>query len=109
MKYSKITSAIWGNLEDTIVTGHEGGELMLWDLRKKPNELHTRTRPHNKTIMDLQKDQHSTCFISASKDSTAKVIFDNSNNLKFIPYVILYVLTIVVRYGYFERIKTLQN
>lgn len=75
MKYSKITSAIWGNLEDTIVTGHEGGELMLWDLRKKPNELHTRTRPHNKTIMDLQKDQHSTCFISASKDSTAK-LFD---------------------------------
>jgi translation initiation factor 3 subunit I len=75
MKFPKITSAIWANLEDTIVSGHEGGELMLWDLRKnsKPNELSIRTRPHTKQIMDLQKDQQSTCFISASKDCTAKV------------------------------------
>jgi WD40 repeat protein len=47
---------------------------MIWDLRKKPSELSHRTRPHTKQIMDLQKDQHSTSFISASKDCTSKVI-----------------------------------
>ena len=30
---SKITSAIWGSLEDTIITGHEQGEIISWDLR----------------------------------------------------------------------------
>ena len=73
MKFTKVTSSIWGTLENTIVTGHETGELMLWDLRKQPNELLTRTKPHNKQIMDLQKDKYDSAVISASKDTTAKV------------------------------------
>ncbi len=32
-KYSKVTSAIWGPLEDFIVTGHETGDLISWDMR----------------------------------------------------------------------------
>ena len=75
MKYAKITSSIWGTLEDTIITGHEGGEVMMWDMRKKTNESLMRIRPHNKQVMDLQKDRESTCFISASKDFTAKVVW----------------------------------
>jgi len=73
MKYAKITSSIWGTLEDTIITGHEMGEIMMWDMRKKTNESLLRIRPHSKKVMDLQKDKEGTCFVSASKDYTAKV------------------------------------
>lgn len=66
-KLSKVTSSIWGPLEDTIITGHEFGELAQWDLRKAGNEMTMKTRPHSKQVMDLQRDRESTCFISASK------------------------------------------
>lgn len=75
MKFSKITSCIWGTLENTIISGHEQGELMLWDMRKSVNELSIRTKPHNRQVMNLQRDKISSCFISASKDCTAK-LFD---------------------------------
>ena len=64
-KLSKVTSSIWGPLEDTLITGHETGEVALWDLRK--SDLSIKTRPHAKQVMDLQRDRDSTCFISASK------------------------------------------
>lgn len=73
LKHGKITSSIWGTLEDTIITGHETGEIMLWDMRKKSCEK--KIRPHTKTVMDLQKDRDSSCVISASKDSTSRVWF----------------------------------
>lgn len=76
MKLPKITSSTWGTLEDTIVTGHESGEVVLWDLRKRAGgEMAIKTKPHNKQVMDLQRDKDLTCFISASKDNTAK-LFD---------------------------------
>jgi len=73
--FSKVTSGLWATLDDTIITGHDQGEMMLWDIRKKSGELSLRIRPHTKNIMDLQKDADSTCVISASKDCTAK-LFD---------------------------------
>lgn len=73
--HSKITSAIWGPLEDTIVTGHETGEIINWDLRKQ--EVIKKTKPHSRQIMDLQADKDGMCFISASKDTMAK-LFDLS-------------------------------
>ena len=73
LKHGKITSSIWGTLEDIIITGHETGEIMLWDMRKKSCEK--KIRPHTKTVMDLQKDRDSSCVISASKDSTSRVWF----------------------------------
>ena len=30
---SKITSAVWGPLEETIITGHENGDINLWDMK----------------------------------------------------------------------------
>ncbi len=30
---SKVTAAVWGPLEKTIITGHEKGELMVWDVK----------------------------------------------------------------------------
>lgn len=73
-KFSKITSSTWGTLDDTIITGHEAGDLMIWDMRKDTDVPH-KTKPHNKTITSLQKDPHSSFVLSASKDCTAK-LFD---------------------------------
>jgi translation initiation factor 3 subunit I len=73
MNYSKITSSIWATLEDTIITGHEKGELMLWDMRKSDTQAPHKTSAHSKQVMDLQKDKDGAFVISASKDYTAKV------------------------------------
>lgn len=29
----KITAILWGALDETIITGHEDGEITLWDVR----------------------------------------------------------------------------
>lgn len=34
---SKITSLLWGPLDETIITGHENGQLSVWDLRVRVN------------------------------------------------------------------------
>lgn len=78
-KFSKVTSAIWGPLEDTIITGHETGEIAQWDLRK--GELSMKTRPHAKQVMDLQRDRDSTCFISASKVSVKPTKLQIKSNI----------------------------
>ena len=30
---SKVTAAVWGPLEKYIITGHEKGELIAWDVK----------------------------------------------------------------------------
>lgn len=30
---SKITSMLWGTLDETMITGHQDGQISLWDLR----------------------------------------------------------------------------
>jgi hypothetical protein len=29
----KVTSGLWGTLDEFIVTGHENGELVQWDIK----------------------------------------------------------------------------
>lgn len=38
---SKVTSMIWGTLDETIITGHEAGDLIQWDLRVCMIKLNT--------------------------------------------------------------------
>jgi len=82
MGFSKITSSVWGTLEDTIVTGHDTGELMLWDMRHtdKPQR---KIKSHSKKVMDLQKDRDGQCVITASKDHCSKLYdIENLTELK---------------------------
>lgn len=67
----RVTAAIWGDLEDFIITGTEQGELNLIDVRKK--ETIKTVKPHKGIITDLQCHIDGTMFISASKDHSAKV------------------------------------
>eukprot|EP00041_Stephanoeca_diplocostata_P038783 m.1554294 g.1554294 ORF g.1554294 m.1554294 type:complete len:330 (-) comp25270_c1_seq39:7473-8462(-) len=70
---SKITSAVWGPLDETIITGHDNGDLCKWDA--KTGERIARLREHKKGIMDIQVSKDQGFFITASKDCTSK-LFD---------------------------------
>uniref|UniRef100_A0A1L8DZI2 Eukaryotic translation initiation factor 3 subunit I n=1 Tax=Nyssomyia neivai TaxID=330878 RepID=A0A1L8DZI2_9DIPT len=70
---SKVTSMQWGPLDETIITGHEDGQITVWDLRmgKEVNSVND----HTMVINDMQMSKDGTMFVSASKDTTAK-LFD---------------------------------
>lgn len=73
---SKITSAVWGPVDETIITGHEKGDIIKWDA-KTGKELR-RTREHKLPVNDIQLNKDQTMFITASKDCTSK-LFDAEN------------------------------
>ncbi|KAL1518246.1 hypothetical protein ABEB36_001895 [Hypothenemus hampei] len=70
---SRVSSILWDNLDETIITGHENGEIIQWDLKvgKKLNSI----KEHDQLINDMQWNKDGTMFITASKDHTAK-LFD---------------------------------
>jgi len=67
----KVTSALWGTLDEFIVTGHDNGELVQWDI-KAMDDIR-KEKPHQGQIMDLQTNKDLTFLISSSKDCTAKL------------------------------------
>ncbi|XP_046379197.1 eukaryotic translation initiation factor 3 subunit I-like [Haliotis rufescens] len=68
---SKITSAIWGPYEECIITGHENGEVCQYDL--KTGEKVNSVKEHTKNINDIQLSKDGSMFITASKDTSAKL------------------------------------
>jgi len=76
MEDSKVSSSLWGLLDESIITGHERGEICQWDIKtgKKVNCVNE----HRLTINDLQYNKDQTMLISASKDNTAK-LFDTES------------------------------
>lgn len=72
----KVTSILWGSLDETVVTGHESGKLTQWDL--KTNKVVTTVSEHTGNINDMQPSKDGTMFITASKDHTSK-LFDTES------------------------------
>jgi len=70
-KGPKVTSLIWNGLDDLIVTGHDNGDIVQWDV--KTHQKVKISSEHQKVISDLQLSSDRTMFISASKDTTAKL------------------------------------
>jgi len=70
---SKISAAVWGPLGETIITGHENGNLSLFSI-KEGDKIKTTT-PHTGLISDLQPSRDLNMLISSSKDHKAK-LFD---------------------------------
>ncbi|THD21031.1 Eukaryotic translation initiation factor 3 subunit I [Fasciola hepatica] len=68
---TKITGAIWGPLNKTIICGHESGMLTVLDARK--GEVVNQVSAHKGPITDLQMHLHIPMFITGSKDHTAKL------------------------------------
>lgn len=73
---SRITSALWANLDQNIITGHENGTITLFDVRmaKEVNSI----RDHTSNINDMQMSKDGTMFVTASKDNNAK-LFDSDS------------------------------
>lgn len=73
---SKVTSMLWANLDNTIITGHENGSISLYDIRKC-KEVNS-VKDHTSVINDMQMSKDGMMFVTASKDTSAK-LFDAEN------------------------------
>lgn len=69
---SKITSAVWGALDEFLIFGHDGGELTQWDVKMR-EEVITKYEDHKAKINDLQLSKDGSMLITSSKDTYAKV------------------------------------
>lgn len=72
---SKITTARWSPLNQTILAGHEDGEIAHYSL---DNAKLTSVKEHTATIMDIQFAPDQTYFITSSKDTSSK-LFDTDS------------------------------
>ncbi|KAL1117186.1 hypothetical protein AAG570_004513 [Ranatra chinensis] len=68
---SKVTALLWGPLDSTVITGHENGRITQWDMRvcKEINSIDA----HTEAINDMQMSKEGYMFVTASKDTTAKL------------------------------------
>jgi len=73
---SPVRSALFGPLDQFVITGHEDGSLVQWDVKtgRKMNSI----KEHTKKVNDLQFSKEETMFITASSDCTAK-LFDTDS------------------------------
>jgi len=71
----KIMQAVWGNLNETILSANEDGTIYIYDKRKNGEELKV-IKEHSQSVMHLSFSKKGIFFISASKDGTAK-LFDS--------------------------------
>jgi len=74
-RHNKPTSGLWGPLDESIITGHETGILTKWDFRSTKEKL-LEVQKHKAQINDLQYSKDQTMFVTASKDTSAK-LFDS--------------------------------
>lgn len=66
---SKVTAAIWGPLDQHLITGHEDGALRIWDATTG-EELQVQNF-HKDTIRSIRASKDQTMFVTASKDHKA--------------------------------------
>lgn len=69
----KVSSMIWSGLDSYLLTGHDNGDLVQWDV-KAQNKLKV-VSVHGKSIADIQSSRDEKMFITASKD-TSSILWD---------------------------------
>ncbi|OAD52143.1 Eukaryotic translation initiation factor 3 subunit I [Eufriesea mexicana] len=72
----RISAILWGALDETVITGHEDGEIIIWDV--KTRQKLKSAKCHKSQINDMQFNKDGTMFVTASKDNTAK-LFDSDS------------------------------
>jgi len=65
----KVTSMVWSGLDDYILTGHENGDVVQWDI-KTQKKLSLKS-VHQKDVKDMQTSADGTMLITSSKDTSA--------------------------------------
>ena len=51
-KGPKVTSLVWGHLDKQLITGHDNGDIVQWDLGER-QKVHI-SNDHGKAISDMQ-------------------------------------------------------
>jgi len=70
---SKILDAIWGPLNENIITACEDGTIRVYDV--KNGEQVKVISEHTRAVQQISYNKNRTMFVSASKDGTSK-LFD---------------------------------
>lgn len=68
---SRINEALWGALNQTVISGHEDGSLRLWDVETGKEVL--KVHDHKKSVNSLQFNADGTMILTASSDGTSKL------------------------------------
>jgi len=72
----KVSSMIWSGFDENLITGHENGDLVQWDIKtQKKIKL---VAEHKTLISDIQSSKDGTMFITASKDKTS-ILWDSES------------------------------
>lgn len=75
-KLSKITCSTLTHSDPHIVTGHNDGEVCLWDIRT--GDVAKQVKGHGSLVTNMKMHQREPMFITASKDHFAR-LFDATN------------------------------
>jgi len=67
----KVTSLVWGSLDEKLITGHDNGDIVSWDVKEAQKDK--IVSDHTKSITDMQLSADGTMFISSSKDTSARL------------------------------------
>lgn len=82
----KPTKIRYTDCNEYILSAHDDGHLCLWDQKNttdsKGSSLKLKSKPHSETIRDIQWSKDRSYFITASKDTSSKLI--ETQNLKVI-------------------------
>jgi len=70
---SKILHALWGSLNENVITACEDGTIRVYDVRN--GDQVKVIAEHSKAVMSIAYNKSKTLFVSASKDGTSK-LFD---------------------------------
>lgn len=68
---TKVTGALWGPLNRTILCGHDSGAVSAVDIRS--GQMLHHVQAHKGPVTDVQMHLHVPMFITSSKDHTAKL------------------------------------
>ena len=75
---------VWSGLDDLLLTGHDNGDLVQWDV--KTGKKLKMSSDHGKTITDMQTSKDGSMLITSSKDYTS-MLFDADNLTPMKKYV----------------------
>ena len=66
----KVTSLVWGSLDEKLITGHDNGDIVSWDVKEAQKDK--IVSDHTKSITDMQLSADGKFLKSSIKKSTTK-------------------------------------
>lgn len=80
----KVTAMIWNSYDDHLLTGHDNGDVVQWDV--KTGKKLKMSSDHSKQITDMQSNHDGSLLLTSSKDNTS-LLFDAAELTQMKKYV----------------------